>query len=50
MILSLHTRLRDHISSVLNNLYDLDAGSMPAIVIEYPPNRQLGDIALTVAF
>ena len=50
MILSLHTRLRDHISSVLNNLYDIDAGSMPAIIIEYPPNRQLGDIALTVAF
>ena len=25
MILSLHTRLRDHISSVLNNLYDIDA-------------------------
>ena len=50
MILPLHTHLRDHIASALRDRYELDAERMPAIVIEYPPNRQLGDLAVTVAF
>ncbi len=50
MILPLHTHLRDRIASALRERYDLDPSAMPTIVIEYPPNRRLGDLAVTVAF
>ena len=50
MILPLHLNLRDRITSALSARYDLGPGTMPAISIEYPPNRQLGDLATTVAF
>ena len=50
MILPLHTRLRDRIVAALRDRYGLDPSAMPAIVIEYPPNRRLGDLAVTVAF
>ena len=50
MILPLHTHLRDRIGAALTERYGLDAETLPAIVIEYPPNRRLGDLALTVAF
>ena len=50
MILPLHLNLRDRITSALSARYDLDPAAMPTISIEYPPNRQLGDLAITVAF
>ena len=50
MILPLHTLLRERITAALKDRYALDPSSMPAIVIEYPPNRRLGDLAVTVAF
>ena len=50
MILPLHTHLRDRIATALRDRYGLDPSAMPAIVIEYPPNRRLGDLAVTVAF
>ena len=50
MILPLHTDLRRAIESALGTLYGLAPESMPPIVIEYPPNRQMGDLAVTVAF
>ena len=50
MILPLHLTLRDRITSALSARYDLDPGTMPTISIEYPPQRQLGDLATTVAF
>ena len=50
MILPLHTLLRERITAALKDRYGLDPSSMPAIVIEYPPNRRLGDLAVTVAF
>ena len=50
MILPLHTHLRDRIADALRDRYGLDDEAMPAIVIEYPPNRRLGDLAVTVAF
>ena len=50
MILPLHTHLRDRIAAALTERYGLDAETLPAIVIEYPPNRRLGDLAVTVAF
>ena len=50
MILPLHTHLRDRIAAALRDRYGLDPSEMPTIVIEYPPNRRLGDLAVTVAF
>ena len=50
MILPLHTELRRAIASALGALYGLAPEAMPPIVIEYPPNRQMGDLAVTVAF
>ena len=48
MILALHDRIRDHVGRVLTTLYALDA--VPAIALEYPPNRELGDLGTPVAF
>ena len=50
MILDLHDRLRERIHTVLSNLYGLGPDTSPPIVIQYPPNRLLGDLAVTVAF
>ena len=50
MMLALHTHLRDRIAAALRDLYGLGGTTLPAIVIEYPPNRRLGDLAVTVAF
>ena len=50
MILPLHTHLRDRITAALQDRYALDPSAMPPIVIEYPPTRRLGDLAVTVAF
>ena len=50
MILPLHTLLRDRITSALRERYSLDPSAMPTVVIQYPPNRRLGDLAVTVAF
>src|SRR5512139_3665730 len=48
MILPLHDRLRDRVRATLRTLYALDAD--PAVVIEYPPTRVLGDLGTPVAF
>jgi arginyl-tRNA synthetase len=50
MILSVHDRLRTHVARLLTNLYSLDDAALPAIVLEYPPNRELGDLGTPVAF
>jgi len=50
MILPLHTQLRDRLAGALCDRYGLDSATLPPIVIEYPPNRRLGDLAVTVAF
>ena len=50
MILPVHERLRSHLTQLLGTLYSLDAASMPLIALEYPPNRELGDLATPVAF
>lgn len=50
MILPLQTLLRERITLALATRYGLDPESMPTIAIEYPPNRRLGDLAVTVAF
>ncbi len=50
MILPLHTLVRERITSVLGVRFGLAADAIPAIVIDYPPTRELGDLALPVAF
>ena len=50
MMLQLHATLRTRIRQSLVELYGLDAATLPAIAIQYPPNRTLGDLAVTVAF
>jgi len=50
MILPVHDRIRAHVGRVLRTLYDLDPGTLPGIVLDYPPNRDLGDLASPIAF
>ena len=50
MILPVHEQLRAHVTKLLTTLYGLDTTSMPNIAIEYPPNRELGDLGTPVAF
>ena len=50
MILALHERIRARLQAVLQERYALSREACPAIVIQYPPNRPLGDLAITVAF
>ena len=50
MMLALHDTLRARLRDVLTGLYGLDAEALPSLVVESPPNRALGDLAVTVAF
>src|ERR1700704_5003662 len=56
MILPVHDRLRAHVAHLLTTLYSLDGSSTqqqqqpPPIALEYPPNRELGDLGTPVAF
>jgi arginyl-tRNA synthetase len=50
MILAIHQRVRERLISTLHALYGLAPDLLPAVPIEYPPNRTLGDLATPVAF
>ena len=50
MILPVQEELRAHLARLLTTLYSLDESARPAIVLEYPPNRELGDLGTPVAF
>ncbi len=50
MILPLHARLRTAIVRAVVHAHGLDATDLPAIVVECPPNRALGDLAVPLAF
>ena len=50
MILPVQEELRAHLTRLLTTLYSLDESSRPAIVLDYPPNRELGDLGTPVAF
>ena len=50
MILPVHDTLRAHLGRLLTTLYSLDAAAAPTVVLEYPPNRDLGDLGTPVAF
>jgi arginyl-tRNA synthetase len=50
MILPVHDSVRAHVARVLTMLYALDESTLPAVALEYPPNRELGDLGTPVAF
>jgi arginyl-tRNA synthetase len=50
MILPVHERLREQLLAALQHLYQLPADALPQLPIEYPPKRELGDLATPVAF
>jgi arginyl-tRNA synthetase len=50
MILPVHVTVRHHLRRALTNAFGLAEADQPAIVIETPPRRALGDLAVPVAF
>ena len=44
MILPVHDRVRAHVTRLLAQLYALDPADAPPVVLDYPPNRELGDL------
>ena len=50
MILPVQDTLRAHLGGLLTTLYAIDGDAQPSLVLEYPPNRDLGDLGTPVAF
>ena len=50
MILGMHAAVRSRVRDVLAALYGLDSGRLPDVAIQYPPDRSMGDLGVTVAF
>jgi arginyl-tRNA synthetase len=50
MILPVHAAIRAALSRTLATTFALPPGDQPAIVMETPPRRALGDVAVPVAF
>ena len=50
MILPVHDRLRAHLTRLLITLYAIDETEAPPLTLDYPPNRELGDLGTPVAF
>jgi arginyl-tRNA synthetase len=50
MLVALQARVRSAIRDTVAKLYQLDPASLPAIIIETPPRRALGDMAVPLAF
>jgi arginyl-tRNA synthetase len=50
MILPVHTRIRDHLTRAIATLYSLEPASLNPPVLDYPPNRDLGDLGTPAAF
>jgi len=50
MILPVHSLVRARLRQVLTDAFGLAEADQPAIVIETPPRRTLGDLAVPVAF
>jgi arginyl-tRNA synthetase len=50
MILPVHDRLRVHLTRLLSTLYSIDEAAAPPLTLDYPPNRELGDLGTPVAF
>ena len=50
MIIPVHQRLRERLAATLETLYHLSPGELPPLALEYPPRRELGDLATPAAF
>jgi arginyl-tRNA synthetase len=50
MILPVHDRLRAHLTALVAAQYSLDREAVPQFALEYPPNRELGDLGTPAAF
>jgi len=50
MILPVHAAVRAALTQTLQQAFSLTAADLPPIVIETPPRRALGDLAMPVAF
>src|SRR6187549_3571859 len=50
MILPVHQRVREQLLATLRTLYQLPADALPSLALEYPPTRELGDLATPAAF
>ncbi len=50
MILGMHAAVRSRVRDVLVELYGLESDRLPDVAIQYPPDRSLGDLGVTVAF
>src|SRR3954471_20384570 len=50
MILPVHDRLRAHVTRLLSTLYAIDDSAAAPLTLDYPPNRDLGDLGTPVAF
>jgi len=50
MILAAHEDLRRRVTAAVTELYGLSPAELPPVPIAMPPNRGLGDLAVTVAF
>ena len=50
MILPFHEMLRARFAETIARIYGIDPSDQPPLVLECPPRRALGDLAVTVAF
>jgi arginyl-tRNA synthetase len=50
MILPVHAQIKQHLRQALTTTYAMDEANQPAIAIETPPRRALGDVAIPLAF
>lgn len=50
MILPVHTTIRTVLARTLTDLFGISVEDQPSIVIETPPTRAMGDLAIPVAF
>ena len=50
MILLVQERVRAHVTRLLAGLYSIDQTDASMVVLEYPPNRDLGDLGTPIAF
>jgi arginyl-tRNA synthetase len=50
MILPIHARIRASTLDAVQRLYGLDRTTLPPVVVDYTPSRDLGDLAVPLAF
>jgi arginyl-tRNA synthetase len=50
MILPIHDRIRASILDAVQRLYGLDRATLPPVAVDYTPSRDLGDLAVPLAF